>query len=89
MKRKGLSATQRTMRHLKGAGHLAEIVEVFVKPVGVEFGYKKDVLHLGDIISFRPVIRRVMAPATGEIREVESQQMFFVQCCAVGGISPH
>lgn len=89
MKRKGLSATQRTMRHLKGQGHTAKIVEVFVKPAGMAFGVKRDCCGLADIISFKPIIRRVMSPATGEIRDVESSQMFWVQCCAVGGISSH
>ena len=72
-RRAGLSGVQRTMAHLKGSGWTAAVVEVFVKPAGCAFGFKKDVLGLSDILAFSPV------------RPDRVSRLAFVQCCSQGG----
>lgn len=50
---KGLTPTKRGMKLLKENGYSGEVTEVFVKPGGMKFGYKKDTLGLFDAIVFK------------------------------------
>lgn len=71
------SPTQRGMKLLREFGWQGEVVEVFVKPPGHKFGFRKDVLGLFDAIVFKP------GPTIG------SSHCLGAQFCAWGGVSAH
>ena len=70
---KGVSCVQRSLELLRSEGGYPDIVERFVKPPRMKFGFRKDLWNFVDIVC--------MMPTTGEL--------LFVQVTSMGGIPEH